>query len=101
MAQILAFEVRLLSGENLLQEKNSTGYRWDSYPAPCRLNGHCCKYAKPSQHLDTFYLASFIGELLNEKDRRVAPQEEVAKCCIISQIGGINFENFHEYGTAQ
>ena len=27
---------RLLSGETLLQEKNSTGRRWDSNPGPCR-----------------------------------------------------------------
>ena len=54
--------VRLLSGETLLQVKNSTGRRWNSPPGPCRQHGHCCKRAKPLNHpfpaidhLQTFY----------------------------------------------
>ena len=36
MAQIIALGFRLVSGETLLQEKNSAGRRWDSNPGPCR-----------------------------------------------------------------
>ena len=32
----LSIGVQLLSGEILLQEKNSTGRRWDLNPGPCR-----------------------------------------------------------------
>ena len=32
----LSVGVRLLSGETLLHEENSTGRRWDSNPGPCR-----------------------------------------------------------------
>ena len=32
----LSVEVLLLSGETLLQVKNSTGYKWDSNLGPCR-----------------------------------------------------------------
>ena len=33
---VLSIEIRLLSGETLLQEKNSTSYRWESKPGLCR-----------------------------------------------------------------
>ena len=32
----VSVEIQLLSGETLLQEKNSTGRRWDLNPGPCR-----------------------------------------------------------------
>ena len=32
----LSVGVRLLSGETLLQEKKSTGRRWDLNPGPCK-----------------------------------------------------------------
>ena len=32
----LSVVVQLVSGKTLLQEKNSTGHRWDSNPSPCR-----------------------------------------------------------------
>ena len=31
----VSVQIRLLSGEALLQEKNSTGDRWDFNPGPC------------------------------------------------------------------
>ena len=43
--------ISLLSGENLLQEKNSTGSRWDSNPGPCIQHSHSCKSDKPLRHL--------------------------------------------------
>ena len=33
--------IPLLSGETFLQEKNSTGRRWDLNPGPCRQHDHC------------------------------------------------------------
>ena len=56
MVQMLAFGVRLLSGETLLHAKNSTGHRRDSNPGPCRQHNHCCKRAKPLRHLDPFFI---------------------------------------------
>ena len=48
--------VASLSGETLLQEKNSTGHRWDSNPGPYRQHSHCCKHTKPLYHLHfSFY----------------------------------------------
>ena len=41
-----------LSGETFLQEKSSTGHRWDSNSGPFRQHGHCCQRAKPLRHLD-------------------------------------------------
>ena len=47
MTQVLALEVRLLSGEAFLQVKNSTGRKWDLNPVRCSWHSHCCKRAKP------------------------------------------------------
>ena len=43
---------RLLSGETLLQAKNSTGRWWDSNPGPYREHSHCRKHLKLLRHLD-------------------------------------------------
>ena len=43
--------VRLLSGETLLQGRDSTNLRQDSNPCSCRQHDHCCKRAKPLHHL--------------------------------------------------
>ena len=37
--------IRLLSGETVLQAKNSTGSRWDLHPGPCRQHDHWCMRA--------------------------------------------------------
>ena len=42
--------IRLLSGETLLQAKNSSGHRWGSNLGPCRQHDHCCKGAEPLRH---------------------------------------------------
>ena len=47
----LSVGIRLLSGETLLQAKNSTGSRWDSNPGHCRQHSHCSKHTKPLRHL--------------------------------------------------
>ena len=40
IAQMSALVFDWGSGETLLQEKNSTGHRWDSNPGPCGFHGY-------------------------------------------------------------
>ena len=51
----------LIGGVTLLQEKNSTGRRWDSNPGPCRQHDHCCKSTRPLRHLDSTLLSTCIN----------------------------------------
>ena len=53
--------VRILSGETLLQAKNSTGRNRDSNQGPCRQHGHCCKRTKPLRHQGTILCYIFYS----------------------------------------
>ena len=50
----VSIRVWLMSGENLLQEKNSAGRRWESNSGTYRYHSYCCKLAIPLCHLDLF-----------------------------------------------
>ena len=54
----LSVGVQLLSGEILLQVKNSTGHRWVLNPRSCRQHSYCRKHPKPLQHLDFLEIIS-------------------------------------------
>ena len=69
--------VRLLSGEILLQAKNSTGRRWDSNPGPYRQHGHCCKRAKPLRHLDMMLVVDQTKSTKRDKQRSIANKKKV------------------------
>ena len=87
MAQILVLGVRLLSGETWLQNKNSTGRRWDFNPDPCRQHSHCCKHAKPLLHLDVIEFKNLYYLLFYwSVYRQICACLPTRTCCIQKQI---------------
>ena len=79
IAQMLALGFDQGSGETLLQEKNFSGYRWNSNPGPCRQYGHCRKHARPLRHLDLVD-AYMIIKKLQQARKIIKPNLKSEKC---------------------